>query len=73
METLLLQRYNTKIAISQYDNVTNRCCDQDMRTGPSELGGPRGPWPPHFFWKLVNKGSLAPHFFEGTVMLCRYT
>ena len=33
METLLLQRYNTEIAIAQYDNVTNRCCDQDMRAG----------------------------------------
>ena len=43
METLLLQRYNTEIAIAQYDNVTNRCCDQDMRAGPSELRGPRGP------------------------------
>ena len=42
METLLLQRYNTEIAIAQYDNVTNRCCYQDVRTGPSGLGGPRG-------------------------------
>ena len=43
METLLLQRYNTEIAIAQYDNVTNRCCDQDVRAWPLEPGGPRGP------------------------------
>ena len=43
METLLLQRYNTEIAIAQYDSVTNRCCDQDMRARPSALGGPKGP------------------------------
>ena len=26
--------------------------------------GLRGPVPPHFFWKLVNKGLLAPTFQE---------
>ena len=33
------------------------------RAGVAELEGPGGPWPPHFFWKLVNKAARAPQLF----------
>ena len=64
METLLLQRYNTEIAIAQYDNVTNRCCDQDMRAGRRNREGQGGQGSLRLKPLVPEYGGLTvfPHF-----------